>query len=56
MMPGYGHTLDSAEYVLELISTPQETPLFRAVRALLQESKAEQAHENRYMIGKETQL
>ena len=55
MMPGYGHTLDSAAYLLELLSTPQETPLFRAVRALLQESKAEQAHENQHMIGKETQ-
>jgi len=56
MMPGYGHTLDSAAYVLELLSTSQETLLFRAVRALLQESKAEQAHENRHMIGKDTRL
>ena len=35
LMPGYGHTLEAAKVILELLAEAKELPLYRAVENLL---------------------
>jgi len=41
LMPGYGHTLEAAKVILELLAEAKELPLYRAVVNLLNETSPE---------------